>query len=89
MTLQPLREVAELPAIIDEWNCAAVTLRDGRVYRCVGRGAGGAATAEAIVAAVRRFVAEEARFTAAACRANAEGFSNETFREKLVRMVGA
>jgi glycosyltransferase involved in cell wall biosynthesis len=46
-------------------------------------------SADAIVVAVRRFVAEEARFTAAACRANAEGFSNEAFREKLVRMVGA
>lgn len=50
VTLQPLREVAELPAIVDEWNCAAVKLTDGRVYRCVGRGAGGAATAEAIMA---------------------------------------
>ena len=50
VTLQPLREVSELPAILDEWNCAAVKLEDGRIYRCVGRGAGGAATAEAIVA---------------------------------------
>lgn len=48
--LQPLREVSELPAILNEWNCAAVKLRDGRIYRCMGRGAGGAATAEAIVA---------------------------------------
>ena len=50
VTLQPLREVAALPAIVDEWNCAAVKLADGRIYRCIGRGAGGAATAEAIVA---------------------------------------
>jgi homoserine dehydrogenase len=50
VTLQPLREVEALPAILDEWNCAAVKLADGRIYRCVGRGAGGAATAEAIVA---------------------------------------
>jgi homoserine dehydrogenase len=42
--------VETLPAILDEWNCAAVRLVDGRVYRCLGRGAGGAATAEAIVA---------------------------------------
>jgi homoserine dehydrogenase len=42
--------VEALPAILDEWNCAAVKLADGRIYRCVGRGAGGAATAEAIVA---------------------------------------
>lgn len=50
VTLRPLREVSELPAILDEWNCAAVTLHDGRIFRCVGRGAGGAATAESIVA---------------------------------------
>lgn len=50
VTLQPLREVETLPAILDEWNCAAVRLADGRIFRCVGRGAGGAATAEAIVA---------------------------------------
>jgi glycosyltransferase involved in cell wall biosynthesis len=46
-------------------------------------------SAEAVIAAVRRFVAEEARFRPEACRARAEGFSNEAFREKLVRMVGA
>ena len=50
VTLQPLREVETLPAVIDEWNCAAVRLTNGRIYRCVGRGAGGSATAEAIVA---------------------------------------
>jgi homoserine dehydrogenase len=50
VSLEPLREVETLPAILDEWNCAAVRLVDGRVYRCLGRGAGGAATAEAIVA---------------------------------------
>lgn len=49
VTLEPLREVETLPAILDEWNCAAVKLVDGRVYRCLGRGAGGGATAEAIV----------------------------------------
>lgn len=46
VTLQPLREVDSLPTIFDEWNCAAVKLVDGRIYRCLGRGAGGAATAE-------------------------------------------
>jgi homoserine dehydrogenase len=50
VTLQPLREVETLPAVVDEWNCAAVRLTNGRIYRCIGRGAGGAATAEAIVA---------------------------------------
>ena len=48
--LVPLREVPELPLVLDEWNCAALRLTDGTVYRCVGRGAGGAATAEAIIA---------------------------------------
>ncbi|MBX3561633.1 MAG: hypothetical protein KF780_07430 [Sphingomonas sp.] len=43
-------EEAGLPALPGEWNCARVTTRDGRDFACVGRGAGGAATAEAIVA---------------------------------------
>ena len=50
VSLQPLREVSALPAVVNEWNCAAATLEDGRVFRCLGRGAGGAATAEAIIA---------------------------------------
>lgn len=50
VTLQPLREVEAIPAVFDEWNCAAVKLDNGRIYRCLGRGAGGAATAEAIMA---------------------------------------
>lgn len=41
---------AGLPALPGEWNCARVTTRDGRDFACVGRGAGGAATAEAVVA---------------------------------------
>lgn len=48
--LRPQSEVSELPEARDEWNAAAVTLEDGRVFRCIGRGAGGAPTAEAIVA---------------------------------------
>ena len=61
VTLQPLREVEALPAILDEWNCAAVKLADGRIYRCVGRGAGGAATAEAIVADLYELLGRRAR----------------------------
>ncbi len=41
---------AGLPALPGEWNCARVTTRDGRDFACIGRGAGGAATAEAVVA---------------------------------------
>lgn len=50
VSLVPARTVANLPATTAEWNAALVTLEDGRVFRCTGRGAGGAATAEAIVA---------------------------------------
>jgi len=49
VTLRPARE-AGIPALPDEWNSARVTLDDGRAFACLGRGAGGAATAEAIVA---------------------------------------
>lgn len=49
VTLLPA-EQAGLPALPGEWNCARVTTRGGRDFACVGRGAGGAATAEAIVA---------------------------------------
>lgn len=48
--LVPAIHVPQLPLVPDEWNCAAITTRDGAVFRCIGRGAGGAATAEAIVA---------------------------------------
>jgi homoserine dehydrogenase len=37
-------------ALPGEWNGAIVRLEDGRLFRCEGRGAGGAATAEAITA---------------------------------------
>lgn len=40
--------VPDLPE--DEWNCLHLDLADGRRLVCTGRGAGGAATAEAIVA---------------------------------------
>ncbi|WP_298354302.1 glycosyltransferase family 4 protein [Rhodoblastus sp.] len=42
---------------------------------------------EAIVAAVRRFEAEAARFTPQACRANAERFSREAFRARFKAIV--
>jgi homoserine dehydrogenase len=48
--LAPLASVEGLPPLRDEWNGVVVTLADGSVHRCTGRGAGGAATAEAIVA---------------------------------------
>ena len=48
--LRPLREAPDLAGAADEWNAALVSLIDGTQFRCIGRGAGGAATAEAIVA---------------------------------------
>ncbi|MGS1017077.1 amino acid kinase family protein [Allosphingosinicella humi] len=50
VSLQPARAIEGLPTTPSEWNAAVVTLEDGRRFHCLGRGAGGAATAEAIVA---------------------------------------
>jgi homoserine dehydrogenase len=50
VTLEKAAAVRALPPLPDEWNCAAITCADGRVLRCLGRGAGGVPTAEAIVA---------------------------------------
>lgn len=44
-------------------------------------------TVESIVATVRRFRAEEARFDPLACRANAERFSTERFLTEMTRFV--
>ena len=46
----PRRLVDALPPGADEGNGAAVTLADGTVFRCRGRGAGGAPTAESLLA---------------------------------------
>lgn len=46
----PLDRAGRLPAAEGEWNCAAITLADGRQLRCTGRGAGGPPTAEAVLA---------------------------------------
>lgn len=48
--LRPAREHPELAVARDEWNVAIVRSADGRETRAIGRGAGGPATAEAIVA---------------------------------------
>lgn len=49
VALLPAGETA-LPALPGEWNAARITIAEGGVFACTGRGAGGAATAEAIVA---------------------------------------
>jgi homoserine dehydrogenase len=48
--LAPASELAELDVPGDEWNCARIETVDGLCFTASGRGAGGAATAEAIVA---------------------------------------
>ena len=47
--LAPRRLVGTLPHVPDEWNCAAVTVANGTVFRCRGRGAGGGPTAQALL----------------------------------------
>ena len=56
VSLRPRRTVETLPHVPDEWNCAAVRLDDGTVFRCRGRGAGGAPTAEAILSDLHRLL---------------------------------
>jgi homoserine dehydrogenase len=55
--LLPAGEVPELDIPGDEWNCARVETVDGLSFTACGRGAGGAATAEAIVADLYDLVA--------------------------------
>ena len=60
VSLRPRRTVETLPHVPDEWNCAAVRLDDGTVFRCRGRGAGGAPTADAILADLHRLLEPQA-----------------------------
>lgn len=68
--LVPRSAAPALPEAEDEWNCVAVTRADGAVLRCLGRGAGGAPTAAAIVSDLERLLpAADARLAlrVAAC----------------------
>lgn len=60
VTLVPRSAAAGLPLAEEEWNCALVTTADGYSRACLGRGAGGAATAGAILSDVSRLVRERA-----------------------------
>jgi len=60
VSLRPRQTVATLPHVPDEWNCAAIRLDDGTVFRCRGRGAGGAPTAEAILSDLHRLLEAQA-----------------------------
>jgi len=59
VALRPAAE-AGVPTLPGEWNAARVTAADGTLFECAGRGAGGAPTAEAIMADLCR-VRETAR----------------------------
>lgn len=50
VTLEPAANCAPIATLPGEWNAGMVRLEDGRSFSCQGRGAGGAATAEAITA---------------------------------------
>jgi homoserine dehydrogenase len=50
VTLEPVGNSPLIAALPGEWNGATVRLANGQTFSCEGRGAGGAATAEAITA---------------------------------------
>ncbi|MGE3397557.1 MAG: alpha/beta fold hydrolase, partial [Sphingomonas sp.] len=52
--LRPVGAAGGLPALRDEHVCARIITADDRIFACEGRGAGGAATAEAILADLNR-----------------------------------
>ena len=55
--LEPLAALEGLEAGPAEWNAARVTLEDGRMFGCKGRGAGGAPTAGSILSDLERLIA--------------------------------
>lgn len=61
VALRPRATAGPVPVADDEWNCALVTGRDGSSRSCVGRGAGGAPTASAIISDLARLTGELAR----------------------------
>ncbi len=48
--LEPVSNCGSIPIFGSEWNGGMVRLEDGQLFSCQGRGAGGAATAEALAA---------------------------------------
>jgi homoserine dehydrogenase len=63
--LVPLRTVPQLPRVSGEGNCALVTLADGGLLSCSGKGAGGDPTSASILTDLARLSA--ARAEAASC----------------------
>jgi homoserine dehydrogenase len=57
VTLVPLRLAPQLPPVGDEANCAVVTLADGTLLTCSGRGAGGDPTSASILTDLARLSA--------------------------------
>jgi homoserine dehydrogenase len=60
VALVPRSAAGVLPLAEDEWNCALVTTTDGFSRSCLGRGAGGAATAGAILSDLSLLARERA-----------------------------
>jgi len=58
VTLRPVSEAGGLPALHGALNCARIVAGDGRIFACDGQGAGGPATAEAILADLARIRTE-------------------------------
>ena len=63
--LEPVGNSGLIAALPGEWNEATVRLEDGRTFSCQGRGAGGAATAEAITADLFDIAAAPIRLSSA------------------------
>jgi homoserine dehydrogenase len=60
VTLVPLRLAPQLPPVSGEGNCALVTLEDGSLFTCSGKGAGGDPTSASILTDLARLSAARA-----------------------------
>jgi homoserine dehydrogenase len=61
------REVLEIPLLPGEWNCLYARLESGETLTATGRGAGGSATAEAIMADLYDLAAGRRSFRLSRC----------------------
>ncbi|HEX8194392.1 MAG TPA: hypothetical protein VF552_15995 [Allosphingosinicella sp.] len=67
VSLVPLRLASQLPPLSGEGNCAVVTLADGSLFTCSGRGAGGGPTSASILTDLARLSALRAARPAPSC----------------------
>ena len=63
VALRPLADLPGFPNPRGEWNCARISLESGAELLCSGPGAGGAATAEAILSDLHRIEGAECAAT--------------------------